>query len=71
MLFKLFVFGTLLYFAYRGLRNFLSPLLGNGRQASPVDPPTAKPAPPPYDPNRVEDIDFEEIRDGKKKRSSE
>ncbi len=67
MLIKLFIFGTLIYFAYRGIKNFLDPLLNSGRQSSPVEPPSSQPAPPPYDPNRVEDIDFEEIRERKRK----
>ena len=67
MLIKLFAFSTLIYFLYRAVKNLINPAAGRDRRSSRVPPSTAKAAPPPYDPNRVEEIDFEEVRHRNKK----
>ncbi len=56
---RLIVWGIILYFFYALFRRLI-----RGIVQSPQQPPRTQhpPAPPPYDPGMVEDIDYEEIR---------
>ena len=56
-LFRVILFVTLFYFVYKLVKNMLSP--GHGKKT--FNRGTApKNVPPPYDPNQVEDVDYEE-----------
>jgi|GEM_PF-6022360 len=58
VLIRILVFGALIYFGYRYVRSRLG--LGGGRSRNQVGKKQNN-TPPPYDPSRVEDIDYKEV----------
>ncbi len=58
LLIRILVLGALIYFGYRFVRSRLG--LGGGRSKNQVGR-KQNTSPPPYDPSRVEDIDYKEV----------
>lgn len=56
---RILLFTILIYFVYKLLKNLLKP---GGKQRPPVKGKPENHTPPPYDPNQVEDIDYEEVK---------
>jgi hypothetical protein len=58
-LLRIILFVILFYFVYKLFRNLVKPA---HKQRYSVRGKSQNNTPPPYDPNRVEDIDYEEIK---------
>ncbi len=59
MLLRLIIWGVLIYFVYRFFSNFFAKFKS---PEPPIKGQHQQPAPPPYDPNQVEDIPYVEVK---------